>query len=167
MHKGFHQLLQAIENGEVINSTTDGSKIKIDEASAGWLFWILLYDDNEDCDEDEDTQMMNGRQQILLTNTILVDGRLKSNTSYQEEAMGKLSAVIILCCLYDFLGHTPTKPTYHTCDNQALVSRINTICNYNDYKTLNYPIDGNIVVLTAYWATVTMMESKWVHGHAK
>ena len=163
-HEGFHRLLQAIENGEIFNTTTDGSKLEIDEASAGWLFWILLYEDDEDYDAEKDTGTTNGRRQILLANTILVDGRLKSNTSYRAEGTGKLAAVIVLQCLYDFLGRTPTKPPYHTCDNQALVSRVNTIRKYNDFKTLNDPIDGDIVVPTAYWATATMLESKWVRG---
>ena len=58
-HKGFHRLLQAIENGEIFNNTTDGSKIEIDEASAGWLFWIVIYEDDEDCDAEEDTDTTN------------------------------------------------------------------------------------------------------------
>ena len=164
---GFRRLLQAIENGEIFNISTDGSKIDSDEASAGWLFWIVLQEDDDDYDAEEDTDKTNGRRRILLANTILVDGRLQSNTSYRAEGTGKLAAVIVLQCLYAFLGRTPTKPTYHTCDNQALVSRVNTIRKYNDFKTLNDPIDGDIIVPTAYWATATKLESKWVRGHAE
>ena len=62
MHTGFHRLLQAIENGEIFNNTADGSKLVIDEASAGWLFWIVIYEDDEDYDAEEDTHTTNGQR---------------------------------------------------------------------------------------------------------
>ena len=58
---GFRRLLQAIENGEIFNISTDGSKIDSDEASAGWLFWIVLQEDDDDYDAEEDTDKTNGR----------------------------------------------------------------------------------------------------------
>ena len=95
-HKGFHRLLQAIENGEIINNTTDGSKLDCDEASAGWLFWMANAEVDEDCVAAEDMDTTNGRRRILSANSILVDGRLQSNTSYRAEGTGKLAAVIVL-----------------------------------------------------------------------
>ena len=57
--------------------------------------------------------------------------------------------------------------TYHTCDNRALVSRINTIRNNNDYHIITNPIDGDIIIPTAFWATKTLINSRWVRGHAE
>ena len=102
-----------------------------------------------------------------MAGTILVDGRLQSNTSYRAEAMGKLTATILLHCLYTFINRNPTKPTYHTCDNRALVSRINTIHNNNDHHTITDPIDRDIIIPTAFWANQTWLQSKWVRGHAE
>ena len=49
---GFRRLLQAIENGDIFHISMDGSKIDSDEASAGWLFWIVLQEDDDDYDAD-------------------------------------------------------------------------------------------------------------------
>ena len=60
---GFHRLLHSLEHGEEINLTTDGSKLDNDEASAGWLFWRIYYDDDEDEENDEeDMKSVDGGQ---------------------------------------------------------------------------------------------------------
>jgi len=149
--------------------TTDGSKITSGEASAGWLFWTCATDDDEsDNDEsvDADEDLVD-RCTCLLCGTILVDGRCENNTSFWVEAVGKLTITILLQCLYDFLGRTPTIPTLHTCDNHAVVKRVNTLQKNNNFHTINNPIDGDILVPTAYWADRTNLKSKWVRGHAE
>ena len=64
-----------------------------------------------------------------------------------------------------FIDRKPTESTHHTCDNQALVKRVNGIRDEDNIHTLNDPIDGDIIVPTAYWATKTKMSSSWVRGH--
>ena len=117
-HDGFHDLLRALEDSDEVHITTDGSKIDSGAASAGWLFWTQNYDDDnlEDDDNIADDPVHVDRRCCLMAGTILVDGRLQSNTSYRAEAMGKLTATILLHCLYSFIDRTPTKTTYHTCE---------------------------------------------------
>ena len=145
-------MLKALANGDPVHTTTDGSKLDAGDASAGWFFW-LLYMGNDDqsvvADDPVDVRV------CLFAGTILVDGRLESNTSFRAEAMGKLTVSILLHCLYEFIDRHPTVPTYHTCDNQALVKRVNGIRDEDNIHTLNDPIDGDIIVPTAYWATKT------------
>ena len=157
-------MLQALANGDQINTTTDGSKIDSGEASAGWLFWLNENSDNvedDDASDDADVDSMDGRT-CLMCGTILADGRFADNTSFRAEAMGKLTITILLQCLYDFIGRTPTIPTLHTCDNQALVKQVNNIQNNNNFHTINNPMDGDIIVPTAYWADQTILQSKWI-----
>ena len=117
------------------------------------------------CEEgDEDSA---ARSVCLLCGTILADGQLRNNTAFRAEAMGKLTITILLQCLYDFIGRTPTILTLHTCDNQALVKRVNNLRDNNNFHTINNPIDGNIIVPTAYWVDRTNLMSKWVRGHAE
>ena len=81
--------------------------------------------------------------------------------------MGKLTITILLKCLYDFIGRKPTIPTLHTCDNQALVKWVNNLRDNNNFHTINDPIDGDIIVPTAYWTDCNNLKSKWVRGHAE
>ena len=96
----------------------------------------------------------------LMCGTILADGRYADNTTFRAEAMGKLTITILLQRLYEFIGRTPTIPTMHTCDNQALDKRVNNIRDNNKFHTINDPIDGDIIVPTAYWADRTILKSK-------
>ena len=127
-------MLRALDNGDQINTTTDGSKIDSGEASAGWLFWMNESSGNEEDDaasDDADVDDSMVGRVCLLCGTILADGRYTDNTSFRAEAMGKLTVTILLQCLYDFLGRRPTTPTLHTCDNLALVRRVNNIRDNN------------------------------------
>ena len=162
-HDGFHRLLQVLQKGEDVHLATDGSMIENEESSAGWLFWMMIYDEDDD-DSDEDTKHVEKRTP-LLANTILVDGRLESNSSYRAEAMGKLTGSIILHCIYKFINRKPTKTTYHTCDNQALISRINNIRENSDFHASTDPIDGDIVIPAAHWADKIKLKSTWARGH--
>mmetsp|Transcript_4510 Transcript_4510/g.6884 ORF Transcript_4510/g.6884 Transcript_4510/m.6884 type:complete len:214 (+) Transcript_4510:394-1035(+) len=78
-----------------------------------------------------------------------------------------LIITILFKCLCNFFDCKPTSSTLHTCDNQALVKRVNNIRDNNNFHTLNDPIDADIIVPTAYWADHTLLKSKWVRGHAK
>eukprot|EP00816_Leptocylindrus_hargravesii_P012772 CAMPEP_0196825678 /NCGR_PEP_ID=MMETSP1362-20130617/93199_1 /TAXON_ID=163516 /ORGANISM="Leptocylindrus danicus, Strain CCMP1856" /LENGTH=234 /DNA_ID=CAMNT_0042206153 /DNA_START=356 /DNA_END=1060 /DNA_ORIENTATION=+ len=169
LHGGIHRLLTALQDGDQINTTSDGSKIDSSEALAGWLFW--LKEDTEDesdedtCDADDEDSV--ARRTCLMCGTILADRRFEDNTSFQAEAMGKLTITILLQCLYDFIGRTPAIPTLHTCNNQALVKRVNNKRNNNNFHTINDPIDGDVIIPTAYWADRTTLKSKWVRGHTE
>ena len=124
--------------------------------------------DEDDADSiDDDVFDATVGRTCLMCGTILADGRFADNTSFRAEAMGKLTVTILLQCIYDFLGRTPTTPTLHTCDNQALVRRVNNIRDNNRFNTINDPIDGDILIPTAYWADRTILQSTWVRGHAE
>jgi len=84
-------LLQALENGNDVNLTTDGSKIINDEASGGWLFWKLVYGD-EVFEEREDENLTDGRRRSLLRNTVLVDGQLASTLFIEQREKGNYLA---------------------------------------------------------------------------
>ena len=77
-------MLRALDNGDQINTTTDGSKIDSGEASAGWLFWMNASSGNEEDDaasDDADVDSLDGRT-CLMCGTILADGRFADNTSF-------------------------------------------------------------------------------------
>ena len=52
-HDGFHDLLRAMENGDDVHITTNGSKLDSRAASAGWLIWIQNNDDDTNQDNDD------------------------------------------------------------------------------------------------------------------
>ena len=49
-HSGFHSLLQTLEKGDKLHVTTDGSVLDDGEASSGWHFWWISYEDEDDKD---------------------------------------------------------------------------------------------------------------------
>ena len=99
-HGGFQCLLKALDTGEPVHTTTDGSKLDEGAASAGWFFWLINLNNDDHSDVEDDPVDV---RVCLFAGTILVDGRLESNTSFRAEAMGKLTVSILLHCLYAFI----------------------------------------------------------------
>ena len=85
----FDKLVQHKQNGHTILAASDGSYLKDGQASAGWAF----YEPSEEYDGDG---RLVPSVKIHFGDTILVDSRLDSNSTYQAKAVGIFTVTIDL-----------------------------------------------------------------------
>ena len=142
--ENLNKLVQRIRDNNTITAVTDGSYLDDKRASVGWGFYAPISDDN-------DGRVVPGAT-ILFGSTILVDGHFDLNSLYQAEAVGGLTATILLYLLQLHIEHQQQLVTSFICDNKGLVKCIIKYYDINAAHITPDVTEANIILLMNHFS---------------